>query len=924
MTASPPFEYDVFVDYSRKDAQWVETELVPHLETAGLRVLLDVRDFSAKESITREMERAVQCSRKVLLVLTPAYVESEWTELTWRMALTLDPSNRRHKLVLLLRQKAELPLALRQLTYLDFTRDEIRQQTWDRLLRALEEPDRRKPDALADQVVQGIPERTRAEESVWRVGTNQDDFRVRLHEDLTHNFSLDELRTLCFYLDLDWDTLPGEESRNGRAREIIVQAERRGIVPRLIEQCRRLRPDVEWIDAPEISGDTRMASGDGIPIRSSATFSETSGPALGPMSRFLEPTASSTLSAPEVTLPEDETSLPEKAFQPADTIAPPTLPAPEEAAQPLETTVPSTLPASEATLPGAKTPLAEALTTPERIEIPAQALADKPSDIDLLGFSDYADALADFIKHPKTAKPLTLGIDAPWGMGKTTLMRMLRERLAQPKSKSALPTVWFDAWKYDSEESLWAALVLEILAQVREQSSLWQRLLIWTNLNRRRFDWRQLFKSFLKALAYLAGITILGATLYIVLLPLLGVELQSKLQELWEENAGALLGGAGLVTLAYTLIRDFVKNLVHPFDLRINRYVSESRYKERIGFLAEFEDDFKRVIETVTRRGKRPLVVFIDDLDRCAPPKPAEIAEAVNILLDAEHCVFVIGMDAQAVACSIESRYKDLAAHYAHESDGFTLGQRFLEKIVQISFHIPQPTGDQIGSFIVKMLKVSPGQTESQTILASVAEAEKLITQQRQSGKILDEAVEAVERARPDLGKDVLEQAAQGVYATIFDDSEEVHRAIREVTPYLEYNPRKIKRFINLFRLQALIANRRGLLQSGVIRLDQLAKWAVLSMRWPDGVQMSAADEHFRVSAKRLDALFTRPRPSDPTGAQQVETEVERLIRNRALRSIAESAQLRELLKATEYFGDPTRTRPYKHLMGIATTSSQT
>jgi hypothetical protein len=48
--------------------------------------------------------------------------------------------------------------------------------------------------------------------------------------------------------------------------------------------------------------------------------------------------------------------------------------------------------------------------------------------------------------------------------------------------------------------------------------------------------------------------------------------------------------------------------------------------------LAQFEEDFNRVIDCVTQEGKWPLVVFIDDLDRCAPMKSVEVVEAINIL----------------------------------------------------------------------------------------------------------------------------------------------------------------------------------------------------------------------------------------------------------------------------------------------------
>ena len=50
--------------------------------------------------------------------------------------------------------------------------------------------------------------------------------------------------------------------------------------------------------------------------------------------------------------------------------------------------------------------------------------ADTWTDCDQLEYGLYADAIAQFILDPKTKAPLTIGIKAPWGAGKTSLMRM--------------------------------------------------------------------------------------------------------------------------------------------------------------------------------------------------------------------------------------------------------------------------------------------------------------------------------------------------------------------------------------------------------------------------------------------------------------------------------------------------------------------
>ena len=102
-----------------------------------------------------------------------------------------------------------------------------------------------------------------------------------------------------------------------------------------------------------------------------------------------------------------------------------------------------------------------------------------------------------------------------------------------------------------------------------------------------------------------------------------------------------------------------------------------------------------------------------------------------------------------------------------------------------------------------------------------------------------------MQKKRPDLSAAAIQEAKKEVITKSFDDSEQVQAAIREAVPYLSYNPRKIKRFINLLRLQALIANRRGLLDSRVIELKPLSKWLLIATLWPDALGAIATDPKF-------------------------------------------------------------------------------
>jgi tetratricopeptide (TPR) repeat protein len=68
---------------------------------------------------------------------------------------------------------------------------------------------------------------------------------LSLHRQLTEYFNEEELRDLCFRLDVEYDDLPGA-GKAGKARELITYHERRRTLPALVDVCRQLRPNVDW------------------------------------------------------------------------------------------------------------------------------------------------------------------------------------------------------------------------------------------------------------------------------------------------------------------------------------------------------------------------------------------------------------------------------------------------------------------------------------------------------------------------------------------------------------------------------------------------------------------------------------------------------------------------------------------------------
>lgn len=83
-----------------------------------------------------------------------------------------------------------------------------------------------------------------------RVKTIQNSLRTKLRQGLIDSFSEEELQTLCFDMGLDYEILPAQ-GKAGKAQEIVAHFKRVNDISRLVEQCRRLRPNGPWDEIPE-------------------------------------------------------------------------------------------------------------------------------------------------------------------------------------------------------------------------------------------------------------------------------------------------------------------------------------------------------------------------------------------------------------------------------------------------------------------------------------------------------------------------------------------------------------------------------------------------------------------------------------------------------------------------------------------------
>lgn len=274
---------------------------------------------------------------------------------------------------------------------------------------------------------------------------------------------------------------------------------------------------------------------------------------------------------------------------------------------------------------------------------PLKINEDDPFANDALGRLDYANALLNIVSNSDDA--LVIALDAKWGEGKTTFVKMWQGLL----NKYRVPNIYIDAFANDYVDDAFISVASAITSYAQEniEKSKKEKL-------------SELTKKTIQVgghlLSWSARIGIKAATL--------GIIKDSDIEELEDVKKE-------LSKSASDLVGDFIEE-------RINSHSKDIELIESFKtLLSELPSQLQQ-----NENGK-PLVIIIDELDRCKPTYAVELIEKIKHLFSVENVVFLLVMNKEQLEESIKSIYGvNIDAH------------TYLQKFVNLEMKLPKRNKD--------------------------------------------------------------------------------------------------------------------------------------------------------------------------------------------------------------------------------------
>lgn len=267
---------------------------------------------------------------------------------------------------------------------------------------------------------------------------------------------------------------------------------------------------------------------------------------------------------------------------------------------------------------------------------------DNPFRFDALNRRESAEILTQLISS--LDEPSVIAIDAPWGHGKTTFVRMLRHHIVN----KGFQTLYFNAWENDFVDDALSTLIGEIELGIKE-------------LELGKDEKSKIKKSVGK---------IKGLGSYLV---------KKSVPLLVSSATGGIVNSDAIAKLTESIAREQIDN-----------------YEKAKSTFKSFKNTLKEFIEILQKDNDKPVVFFIDELDRCRPTFAIEILEKAKHLFSVPGFVFVIAIDKEQIGHSIRSIYGQ-----GMEIDGY------LRRFIDFDYRLPPANSIEYSAFLFNRFELN-------------------------------------------------------------------------------------------------------------------------------------------------------------------------------------------------------------------------
>lgn len=274
---------------------------------------------------------------------------------------------------------------------------------------------------------------------------------------------------------------------------------------------------------------------------------------------------------------------------------------------------------------------------------------------DHMGRRPFADGLKRFILAQKG--PVTIALNGSWGRGKTFLLQRLVEDLKQDfqsDAQYAAPVaVYHNSWECDYIDNP----LLPIITLIAESLSSDTKVLSKKQIENLLFE------------AAKFGISI----------------------------ADSFLGGriATFIKAGKDVVRkieDVVDTISHEDEEFAKEFLDELTSKTKA--TETLKELLGKCAENVKAKTNAPLVIVIDELDRCRPSYAVETLERIKHCFCVPNIVFVLGIDYKQLSAAIKGAY------------GYEDMDNYLRRFINLTIPLPLPSPDEFVRTLVHEHKI--------------------------------------------------------------------------------------------------------------------------------------------------------------------------------------------------------------------------